>query len=301
MRYLQEFIDKYENYRKFAFHWSQDMSHDYLNLIGVADVDIEDFFLRNEAKFNDSIVIFFSDHGHRYDSIRETAVGRLESRLPYLSIRIPPALDKKYSHLKKNLMANSKKMTTQFDLHRTLEHIVEAKFDFDYSVDEAKQAYSLFNPISKPRTCNEVHVPEDYCPCFKELNIQPQEGFEAAEAILNYANKIMFQKNSTLEGFSCSTLALDSVNDASVQIPPQKLIKDPQVDGHTSTGLRLNYRIVLQAKPPSNAVIEAVVIKDLDTGELMVTGELERNNKYGNTSYCVTDRTLKKICHCVKI
>ncbi|KAK0407698.1 hypothetical protein QR680_003537 [Steinernema hermaphroditum] len=301
MNYLQEFIDKYPGRRKFAYHWSQDMSHDYLNLIGVADDDIDDFFRRNKQKFNDSIVIFFSDHGHRYDSIRETAVGRLESRLPYLSIRIPPEMDKKYPHLRKNLIENSKKMTTQFDLHRTLEHIVTGDFMASFPAEKSKQAHSLFTPISKPRTCYEAQVPEDFCPCFKELKIPADDAREAAQHLLEYANEKMAEFDASQREYECTKLVLERITDASVQIPPQRIVNDPQVQGTTSVGLTLNYRVALQAKPPSSAIIEAVVIKDLDSGKLTVTGEIERNNKYGNTSHCVADRTLKKICNCVKL
>ena len=75
-----------------------------------------------------------------------------------------------------------------------------------------------------------------------------------------------------------------------------------------------SYRVTLQAKPPSNALIEGVIAHNLETDQWLPTGEIERNNKYGNTSHCVIDRfnffsdspfsfqkffrTLKKICHC---
>uniref|UniRef100_A0A1I7ZAI3 Sulfatase domain-containing protein n=1 Tax=Steinernema glaseri TaxID=37863 RepID=A0A1I7ZAI3_9BILA len=65
LRYLQRFIDAYQGKRTFAFQWSQDMSHDYLNLIGSADGDYEEFFRKNQENFDDTIVIFFSDHDYR--------------------------------------------------------------------------------------------------------------------------------------------------------------------------------------------------------------------------------------------
>ena len=38
------------------------------------------FFESNKENLKDSIVLVIGDHGNRYDSIRETVVGRLESR-----------------------------------------------------------------------------------------------------------------------------------------------------------------------------------------------------------------------------
>uniref|UniRef100_A0A0M3HGC2 Sulfatase domain-containing protein n=1 Tax=Ascaris lumbricoides TaxID=6252 RepID=A0A0M3HGC2_ASCLU len=72
LNYLSGFLSKYDGIRSFAFYWTQDLSHDYLNAINVADEDYARFFIDNEKHFNNTIVIVFSDHGHRYDSIRET-------------------------------------------------------------------------------------------------------------------------------------------------------------------------------------------------------------------------------------
>lgn len=72
------------------------MSHGFLNLIGKVDDDFEKFFKNNEKRMEDSIIIVFSDHGHRYDKIRETVIGRIESRMPFHSIRIPDGIKKKY-------------------------------------------------------------------------------------------------------------------------------------------------------------------------------------------------------------
>ena len=41
-------------------------------MIGVMDTDLKSFLEKNEKVLEDSYVIVFSDHGHRYASIRET-------------------------------------------------------------------------------------------------------------------------------------------------------------------------------------------------------------------------------------
>lgn len=100
----------------------------------------------------------------------------------------------------------------------------------------------------------------------------------------------------------CLELELEKIQYASVKLPPQRLIQDPQVKNQVvSTGLELSYRVTIVCKAPSNAVIEGVVIKRLDSGNWEPMGELERNNKYGNTSSCVADRVMKKICHCIPV
>lgn len=72
--------------------------------------------------------------------------------------------------------------------------------------------------------------------------------------------------------------------------------------------------MVVRAKAPSNALLESTLEHNLKTNTWSSLGEVERNNKYssnyfirfknivfryGNTSFCVNDRILKKICHCI--
>ncbi|KAK0407693.1 hypothetical protein QR680_003536 [Steinernema hermaphroditum] len=299
LKYLQEFIDKYQGKRTFAFQWSQDMSHDYLNLIGAADDDYEEFFRKNEQNFENTIVIFFSDHGQRYDKIRETLVGRLESRLPYLSIRIPPKLKEKYPHIHANLLKNSERFTTHFDHHATLEHIATGNFKEEPNRNSTPQrAYSLFETHPEKRTCIEARIPKDYCPCFNELEVSSDDALQPATYLLDYVNDLLLRAETSI-GYKCSKVELARITSATVQLPPDQLVKDRHYDGIVSNGLILSYRISFQAKAPSSAILEGSVVKDLESGEWKVTGEIERNNKYGNTSHCVSDRMLKKMCYCV--
>jgi hypothetical protein len=65
-------MKKYQGIRKFAWNWFNRISHDYLNTVGLADGDVENFLVRIQPCLNRSIIVVFADHGNRYDSIRET-------------------------------------------------------------------------------------------------------------------------------------------------------------------------------------------------------------------------------------
>uniref|UniRef100_A0A914BZ34 Uncharacterized protein n=1 Tax=Acrobeloides nanus TaxID=290746 RepID=A0A914BZ34_9BILA len=307
LSYLQEFLNNYKGKRKFALWWTQDISHEHLNKVGVMDKTFVDFLKHNEKNFDDAIVIVFSDHGNRYDSIRETVTGRLESRLPFLSVHLPKQLQEKYPHLLKHLQENSNFMTTQFDLHAMLEHIAGGSFDDIALEDVGKRAYSLLGPVPTNRSCYQAHVPEDYCPCIQEVEIPIEQARPAAKALLDYVNHLLGKHNTDEKSagnreYVCDLLELDRINYASVRMPNQKVIKEHMVKKDVpklvSSGVEFSYRVTLQAKPPSNALIEGVIAHNLETDQWLPTGEIERNNKYGNTSHCVIDRTLKKICHC---
>uniref|UniRef100_A0A183UXP8 DUF4283 domain protein n=1 Tax=Toxocara canis TaxID=6265 RepID=A0A183UXP8_TOXCA len=81
------------------------------------------------------------------------------------------------------------------------------------------------------------------------------------------------------DGFKCADLVLKKIEYASVWVPPVKVIEDPHVDNVIARQLELSYRVVVRVKPPSDALLEGVVVKDLKNNEWKVTGEIERNNK----------------------
>lgn len=64
--------------------------------------------LEEEERLQDTFLFMFSDHGHRFDPIRQTMIGRLEERMPFFSIHVPQKLRKRYPELADVLNWNSK-------------------------------------------------------------------------------------------------------------------------------------------------------------------------------------------------
>lgn len=308
LEYIEKFLEKYEKKRKFAFWWSQDMSHGFLNLIGRTDDDFEEFFKRNEKRLVDSIVIVFSDHGHRYDKIRETVIGRIESRMPFHSIRIPEVVKKKYPHLVQNLLGNSKLMTTQFDVNDSLRKIASGKIGEKLSQTDRKRSYSYFDPFPKRTGCLEAGIPSDFCPCFSEIEIPTTEANEAAGELMRIMNDLLENTEQTeeyemdsreLKEYMCTPMEIANVEYSSVRLPMLSVVNDIRSEDTPLQSFSLQYHIVVRAKPPSHALLESTLEHNLKTNAWSSLGEIERNNKYGNTSFCVNDRILKKICHCI--
>ncbi|CAJ0574895.1 unnamed protein product, partial [Mesorhabditis spiculigera] len=267
------------------------------------------FLKRNSPLLDDAITIVFSDHGNRYDSIRETVVGRLEARLPFLSIRLPKNIREKYPHIAEALKTNAGRMTTQFDMYDTL--LAVATGTYMNISTKTGRSYPLWHPVPETRICHEAHVPEDYCPCFNEMPIPVEEARGAAETFIAYLNKLLTAHNATkpqgtvtepVKNYKCQILELANITYASVRLPPAKIVDDPQTGGQLpKDGIEIFYRIVIEAAPPSRALIEGLLVKRMNSEVYVPTGEVERNNKYGHTSHCVADRTLKKICHCLEV
>ena len=65
------------------------------------DSNVLGFFERmfDSHLFDNTILIVMGDHGHRFDDIRSTFIGRIEERMPFLGILLPHSLQKSHPHL----------------------------------------------------------------------------------------------------------------------------------------------------------------------------------------------------------
>lgn len=108
---------------KFAFVHINEIAHEFLNEIGAADENFQNFFQNFFPILGEnSLVVVLSDHGHRMDSkFRMTLTGKNEDLLPLLIV-IPP---KNFSPKKlENFKKNSDRLVTVFDLHATFRQIL---------------------------------------------------------------------------------------------------------------------------------------------------------------------------------
>jgi membrane-anchored protein YejM (alkaline phosphatase superfamily) len=67
-------LEAYSDKKKFAMFWTQDLSHNLLNAIGAVDADLDDFFVRNKQSLDEAVFVVISDHGNRFDSIRQKVI-----------------------------------------------------------------------------------------------------------------------------------------------------------------------------------------------------------------------------------
>jgi membrane-anchored protein YejM (alkaline phosphatase superfamily) len=87
MDFTTQFINHYSEMNKpsFVFSFHGELSHDSINLIGVADNDLQAWLadLNTSGALNKTILILMSDHGNRFADIRNTLQGKQEERLPF--------------------------------------------------------------------------------------------------------------------------------------------------------------------------------------------------------------------------
>ena len=114
---------KERNEKYFAYISISELPHDDFNYAGYLDRPTHKFMskLFEEDLMEDTVIFFFSDHGIRLGPITGTHSGEIESRLPFMFIHLPTGYMNEYRDI---LHENQYRLTTAFDIHSTLTHIV---------------------------------------------------------------------------------------------------------------------------------------------------------------------------------
>lgn len=122
LEHLETFIERHQKRPYFAFHWINCPQHDDLNGASQVDEILGDFFKRMQpiTKQDRTFVIFFSDHGYRWNDFVSTRIGHYESSLPLLTIAAPKLFIEKHPNLYERLKAHQNALLTPFDLFKTL-------------------------------------------------------------------------------------------------------------------------------------------------------------------------------------
>ncbi|XP_049708022.2 uncharacterized protein LOC110373064 [Helicoverpa armigera] len=290
--YIVNLTNTLKNSKLFGFIWEVTMSHDHLNYPMVMDDDYLDFFKKlKDTNYLDKTVLFLmSDHGIRWGSIRSTKQGRLEERLPFMFIMVPPSFREAFPKAYSNLKFNSRRLTTPFDIHATLMDLVDLGTINNSMVSKrSKEAYarnrsiSLFLPIPSNRTCKMADIDDHWCTCLKNIALH-NESSEAKRA----ATHVLSHLNDLVSDYSvCARLSLVRV----IEIAELEAGRPDE----NETGWK-EYMVVLQTSP-GDGVFEATVRYDSEGWKL--SGTVSRLNLYGEQSRCVHDYHLKLYCYCI--
>ncbi|KAG8228886.1 hypothetical protein J437_LFUL007623 [Ladona fulva] len=292
----------------FGLFWVNSLTHDFLNSAGYAD-EPQVQLLRKIAStgaLNRTLLLFLSDHGIRWGSIRETYQGRLEERLPFGFAVIPPSFKERYPSAVANLVRNARKrLTTAFDLHETLKDLLdpEASISSESLARRSKEllkrygtrGISLFLPIPEGRTCKDAGITPNWCSCHsgeKKIDTEEPMAIAAAGALVD-------KVNAFLEPYpQCTRRELVAIKSAIISSPPESLLPHPKKKTLQDVS------VVVEAAP-GGALFEAtvrVVPKEDESGlvslELAVAGTISRINRYGNQSACVDEFHMKLYCFC---
>ena len=312
LEYLMSFYRAYKDRPKFSLVTHAVISHDDQNTIGYTDDDLKAILQTMEKEFflNRTLLIIFGDHGARFSDVRKSIQGKLEERLPFMSITVPKWFTRKYRNLYKNLIHNSEVLTTPFDVYATLRHILS----YPNYPSGITTGQSLFNRIDKDnRTCENSGVEEHWCPCLNLEEVSTNKPLikMLAEFVVKFMNNLM-SKYSALENL-CQKLVLKEVQSAYIDMPNVKLQlfeKSSRDDDCDSCGVILGEKSVntltkntlyqLQfTTSPNDGFYEATI--KMKKGVPSLRGDISRIDAYGNQPYCIVDKfpLLRKYCYCL--
>lgn len=280
LQYLSDFIQLYQNDPFFAMGFNVRNTHGdsvYVNMIEEPNIiflnRIQSMISKNTALF------FFSDHGQRLSKIRGTEIGRWEGNLPIMYVILPLFIRENYPELVTNLENNAAKLTTTWDVHKTVLHLLNLTGSYNSEYVSEKRGISLLGQMPTDRSCGDAGINKRFCPCLsmREINQSQICIKNAANFAVDYLNMEMKNVNNL-----CEELRLVDIDRAYEVIPRSKT--------------EIMFFVVFKTNP-GDALFEAY-IQHNDTHGFSINENPIRVNQYGNQSYCVHDTYIQTICYC---
>lgn len=300
--YCRDFVGTYRDVPYFALFWMNSFSHNDANDVSSMDDDVDRFFRSIMPYLDDTIVIFLSDHGMRWGSIRQTFVGWVEERMPFVYFWLPDSFKRDHPYKYRNLMRNKNRLTSPFDLHVTIKDILYNDDQDDAAAVNSErfvnatgcpECRSLFEEASNDRTCARAGIPYRWCTCesdYDPVSHNDRAVTAAANFIVRKINEILNDANTNNSskllqpGTECVPLELNRITSV------RQKVKNKSRKDHAE------YILIIETKP-NHAIYETTVRHNGPIFEII--GYVERINTYGQQSYCSSDLTVKRYCLCV--
>ncbi|XP_022093484.1 uncharacterized protein LOC110980804 [Acanthaster planci] len=307
--HLFDYMVAYKDKPHFAFTFLVGLTHANINPLRLMDEDLHGFLVSAYSRrlLNNTVLFMFGDHGSRYSAIRKTLQGKLEERLPFMSVTLPDWMPKRYPDIAKNLRANTKRLATPFDVHQTLRSVLH------YStkpVSVRQRAISLFSEIPRERTCDHAHVAAHWCSC---LTWEPA----GAEWAGHLASALVEGVNAKTEPVrhKCAKLRLNVALNAERMVPNEQVLRFVDTsDNHREANFHDNATVRVSELPvlyqvtvetmPGNGLFEGTVrVLPQSKADFIVyepTGDISRINRYGTQADCLRHSrpNMMPFCYC---
>ncbi|XP_002034908.2 uncharacterized protein LOC6610321 [Drosophila sechellia] len=296
--FARQFMQRFENSAPvFGIFWSNSFTHeDFLGATALDHVFLEYLTLYDELGFfNRSIVMVLSDHGYRYGVTRQASKsGYLEERLPLMFIYVPPWFRKRYPQYVGNLRINQNRLSSGFDLHMTLHHLLQLNatsmtdFSPKLQASQCKMCQSLFFELPDNRNCSHAGIREKWCSC------EPTETVTNPSLLKKVAQEVVHQMNQHLRDRNLTTLCQNFALMKVLYLDSKISLSDDSLEDE-----QLHTYIITFDTNPTSAHFEATVQWNTERETLtMNVDELSRLESYEKYSRCTSDPIIKKYCIC---
>lgn len=306
LRWVEDFYEMYRDKPKFSFVFHAEFTHDGYSQVQVVDEDFLGFLqsLDSGGHLNNTLLILMSDHGARFQEVRQTVQGKYEERMPYVGLRLPPEFAQRYPQAYLNLRTNTARLTTPYDIHDTFQDILH--YRAGRRAHATDRGISLFQEIPLERSCAQAGIETHWCACLKWRSM-PLENVvvrAAAGKLLEVINSFTAQHR-----YQCHLLHLENITVASQYTANDQLLhfkKSSDVDGRVADltdnmrPLETFYQVTVRTQP-GGALYEATVKHYIQSNHFMLDEkEISRINKYGSQPHCVQSHFphLRPYCYC---
>lgn len=293
-----------KNMPYFSYNVLNMYNHDYLDVPESYDLylkqTIEEFNVK--GYLNNTLLIMMGDHGPRLDQdALYSDLLKFEESWPLLSITLPKLLEN--SPLHKRLVDNKKKLTSHFDIYKTLVHfyyinknnklINEENEECKKYLSESKQTIrslrgvSLFENVNTNRSCKDAIITERFCLCnleiaseFKEsefVNVTKVNLTTAISEIINTLNSFTDEYRTNCKLFSF-----------------EKIEKIKKISFDQGSPFFQFYMVV----QPGNAIFQADYKID-PIKNRFEPKNIIRISLYKNESDCMKIKSLYGFCFCI--
>uniref|UniRef100_A0A6P4G1N7 Uncharacterized protein LOC108053295 n=1 Tax=Drosophila rhopaloa TaxID=1041015 RepID=A0A6P4G1N7_DRORH len=241
--------------------WSNSFSHDSYQMPSKMENYVLQYLLDYQADgvFEQSIMVFLSDHGSRWGEITSLPSVFLEERLPSMFIYLPPWFRAQYP-------------------------------EYATAYVDCPKCQSLFYPVGESRTCEDAGIPEHFCTCVPYKRLTANWARRIPPRVIGRMNEYLAGRN--LSGI-CSELTLKYIYKTEMKIGLEH-----DFDGDLPVVDVTTYRTKFQVDQ-NTADFEATVKFNNVTESVEVSvPTISRLDRYEYVSTCVDDKIDKMYCIC---
>lgn len=118
----------------------------------------------------DAAIVVWGDHGLHFSNEFETSGGRSAHRQPAAWVLLPKSLIKQNRAFYSALVSNAQSLTSHWDMHLTLLHLLTGKTHPNMTQAEGTTRGKSLFLHNKPRDCEEAGIRPEFCPCYRNLS-----------------------------------------------------------------------------------------------------------------------------------
>ncbi|XP_059151137.1 uncharacterized protein LOC131937601 [Physella acuta] len=265
----------------FTYSFSAHLTHDDVDMASAGDELYYRFLTKlvDGNLLNNTVLVFFSDHGPRFGAIRSTYNGMVEARTPYMFLVFPSWFHTKYPQLMEVVKTNQERLTTHTDVYETLIDLLYFKAETGKG-SLTQPRFSLFKEIPEGRTCEHAQIAVECCACmdFTEAKLSKAFAQFLGLALVEKVNRYIPKQLKN----NCLSLQLNQVTTL--------------IDISSNISQKKQYQVTVTTLP-NDAIYEGVV-GVTRSNKAVVTGDVIRLNMYKHQADCIEEEKLRQYCYC---